>query len=61
MNERFEGDQYQAPYLKQAMVKSVPNPISRAIRYWRLNNRLELLEGSNLMLSLMGAELLGGV
>ena len=61
MNERFEGDQYQAPYLKQAMIKSVPNPVSRSVRYWRLNNCLELLEGANLMLSLMGTETLEGV
>ena len=61
MNERFEGDQYKAPYLKQAMIKSVPNPISRSIRYWRLHNQIELLEGSNLMLSLLGAEANGEV
>ena len=61
MNERFEGDQYQSPYLKQAMIKSVANPISRSTRYWRLNNRLELLEGSNLMLSLMGSDVLAGI
>ena len=56
MNERFEGDQYKAPYLKQAMIKSVSNPISSSVRYWRLHRQIELLEGSNLMLSLLGSE-----
>lgn len=56
MNEKFEGDQYKSPYLKQAMIKSAPNLISRSVRYWRLNNRLELLQGSNLMMGLLGGE-----
>lgn len=56
MNEKFEGDQYKAPYLKQAMIKGVANPISRCSRYWRLHSRLELLNGAGLMLGLMGAE-----
>ncbi len=61
MNEKFEGDQYKSPYLKQAMIKTIANPISRSVRYWRINNRIELLEGANLMLGLLGGDLLADV
>jgi len=33
--ERFRADQYQSPYLAQAVARRVPDPISTSVRYWR--------------------------
>ena len=39
VSERFEADQYQSPYLRQALAGNVTNPLSRSIQYWRHFNR----------------------
>lgn len=33
--DRFRVDQYRSPYLKQAVVKQQPDPLSSCVRYWR--------------------------
>ncbi len=33
--DRFQADQYRSPYLRQAVVRKQPNPISSSICYWR--------------------------
>ena len=33
--ERFEADQYQSPYLKQAVQRGESDPISSVVRYWQ--------------------------
>ena len=35
LNDRFEMDQYRAPFLKQDIIRSQPDPISFWARYWR--------------------------
>lgn len=33
--QRFQIDQYRSPYLRQAVAKALPDPISTVVRYWR--------------------------
>ena len=35
LNDRFEMDQYRSPFLKQAIIRNQPDPISFWVRYWR--------------------------
>ncbi len=39
--DRFEVDQYESPYLKQAVAGNTANPISNSIDYWRLRHAAE--------------------
>lgn len=34
-HDRFTPDQYQSPYLKQAVIRNQTDPISRSVRYWK--------------------------
>ena len=40
-HDRFTPDQYQSPYLKQAVIRNQTDPISRSIRYWRTSQLLD--------------------
>lgn len=42
--DRFEFDQYRSPYLKQAVIRKQPDPISSSVRYWRRRHTLESTE-----------------
>ena len=33
--DRFEADRYRSPYLKQAVIRKQPDPISSQVRYWQ--------------------------
>ncbi|MFT7641575.1 MAG: alpha-mannosidase [Pirellulaceae bacterium] len=33
--ERFDGDQYRSPYLKQAVIRRNVDPLSSSVRYWK--------------------------
>lgn len=35
LNDRFEMDQYQAPYLKQGVIRNQPDVVSSWVKYWR--------------------------
>ena len=52
--DRFDIDQYRAPYLRQAVARSKPDPLSTHIRYWRRRTSLEAEEAWRTCLAAMG-------
>jgi len=62
--DRFGYDQYRSPYLKQAVAKSQPDPISAVVRYWRRRCEAEAAQSLITLAALVsgkdaGAERLG--
>ncbi len=50
-SDRFTADQYQSPYLKQAIIRRTPNPISSSTNYWRQRTAAE---AANALRTLVG-------
>jgi alpha-mannosidase len=40
-HDRFTADQYHSPFLKQAVIRNQPDPVSRSMDYWRRVTRLD--------------------
>ncbi len=51
--ERFHADQYQSPYLRQAVQRGEPDPLSRWVRYWQRQARAETAQAMECLLSLV--------
>ncbi len=39
--DRFDYDQYRSPYLRQAVIRKQPDPISTTLRYWQRRHRCD--------------------
>lgn len=42
--DRFDADQYRSPYLKEAVIKRKPDPISCVVRWWRRRATAEAIQ-----------------
>lgn len=43
-HDQFTADQYQSPFLKQAVIRNQPDPISKAMNYWRRTLMLDSIQ-----------------
>lgn len=55
-HDRFNADQYQSPYLKQAVIRNQPDPISRSVRYWKRSLMLDSVQTLNFLSRLFSAQ-----
>jgi alpha-mannosidase len=53
--ERFESRDYRTPYLKQAVIRRLVNPISAVVRYWQRRGQLEAIEAIETMTATLKA------
>jgi alpha-mannosidase len=51
--DRFRVDQYQAPYLKQAVIRKVPDAVSSVVRYWQRRSAAEAAESLDALATLV--------
>jgi alpha-mannosidase len=54
INDRLDADQYSSPYLKQAIIRQQPDPISRCVKYWSCFHNLQQLESLRFLSRLLG-------
>ncbi|MBW3600128.1 MAG: hypothetical protein KY475_23000, partial [Planctomycetes bacterium] len=56
--DRFDADQYRSPYLKEAIIKRRPDPISCVVRWWRRRAVAEAIQAIDTLTQLVsGASL----
>lgn len=57
--DRFGYDQYGSPYLKQAVARNQPDPISAVVRYWRRRCEAEAAQSLSTLAALVAGKELG--
>lgn len=57
--DRFETDRYKSPYLKQAVIRRQPDPISSSVRYWTRRAKWESAEAMETLAQLVTNKLSG--
>lgn len=55
-SDRFEPDQYRSPYLKQAVIRRQPDPLSSSMRYWRRRAMLDAAHHLRALSGLLASE-----
>mgnify|MGYP003948797217 CR=1 FL=1 len=60
LNDRFEMDQYQAPFLKQDIVRNQPDPISFWIRYWQREAVVDACQNLETLVQLVSGNVASG-
>jgi len=58
--DRFEADRYRSPYLKQAIIRKQPDPLSSTAREWQRETQAANVQALDTLATLVGGKLAAG-
>ena len=58
--DRFEADRYRSPYLKQAIIRKQPDPLSSTAREWQRETQTATVQALDTLATLVGGKLAAG-